>query len=100
MLILLAVTGGGGVVFYVTHIEEVPVSGRRRFICFSEATVEEMAQMEYKKLINESRQDGSLLSEWDSRSRTVARVMARLVEGNNLQHVQWDVNVIDSEGMP
>jgi hypothetical protein len=40
----LVVFGGGAPIFYVSHLETVPESGRRRFIFMSEKMEEEMGQ--------------------------------------------------------
>jgi hypothetical protein len=83
-------------VFYYAHIEEVPVSGRRRFIFFSEATVEEDGSALYRQIMSKGEQEGAILPSWDPRSRKVARVMNRLIEGGDLQHVNWEVHVLES----
>jgi metalloendopeptidase OMA1, mitochondrial len=42
--LFLVGVGGGAPVFYVSHLETVPESGRRRFIFMSESMEEEMGQ--------------------------------------------------------
>jgi len=73
--IFVVFVAGGAVVFYRAHLEEVPVSGRKRFIYFSEETVEQEGIMVYNTIMSDARRDGTLLPEWDSRSRMVSRVM-------------------------
>jgi hypothetical protein len=50
---LIILVGGGGPVFYVTHLETVPQTGRRRFIFMSKAMEESLGQMVFvrKQLI-------------------------------------------------
>lgn len=93
---MLGVSGGG--CYYVTHIEEVPVSGRKRFMCFSEESVEKEAGLSYQRIMDDARRQGSVLPEWDARSRMVKRVMDRLIAAGNLEHVNFEVNVLDSPG--
>ena len=95
---LLVLGIGGGAVFYVTHIEEVPVSGRKRFMCFSEESVEKEAGFAYQKIMNDAQRQGSILPEWDDRSRMVKRVMDRLISAGKLEHVNFEVNVLSSPG--
>ncbi|KAJ4325341.1 metalloendopeptidase [Neodidymelliopsis sp. IMI 364377] len=92
------ITAGAGTV-YVLNLEEVPVSGRRRFNfipakieeALGESTVEQIKQ-EY---------DGRFLPDHDPRVRQVKRVLERLLpfalkEGKGLSEMAWEVHVIDS----
>lgn len=92
------ITAGGATV-YVLNLEEVPVSGRRRFNfipakieeALGESTVEEIKQ-QYA---------GRFLSDSDPRTRMVKRVLERLLpfafrEGKGLSEMAWEVHVIDS----
>ena len=76
---IFVVVVGGGAVYYVSNLEEVPVSGRRRFNCYSNASVEREGEMMYRMVMQDAINDGILLPEWDKRSRMVQRVMDRLV---------------------
>ncbi|CAG8949847.1 hypothetical protein HYFRA_00004174 [Hymenoscyphus fraxineus] len=89
-----AAIAGGGVIFYVIHQEEVPVSGRTRFNCYSDKTVEEHGELLYKHVMAENA--GRILPESDRRSRMVNRVMSRLIAASNLENVNWEVHVIKS----
>lgn len=82
--------------FYYTHIEEVPVSGRKRFMFYDEKTLENEAYSLYKNIILENR--NAILPSWTPQHRMVSRVMDRLIQGGNLEHVDWEVHVINSEG--
>lgn len=90
------VIAGGSFLLVVTNIEEVPVSGRKRFNCMSDSTVEGEARQAYKKLLQEYQ--GSILPPNDRRVRMVMRVMKRLIEAGNLENVDWEVHVVYSEG--
>jgi hypothetical protein len=92
------ITAGGGAV-YVLNLEEVPVSGRRRFN-FIPAKIEEALG---ESTVAEIQQQyaGRFLDDSDPRSRMVKRVLERLLpfafkEGHGLSEMNWEVHVIDS----
>jgi len=91
-----AVAVAGGVVFYVSNIEEVPVSGRKRFNCYSEQSVEQEGERMYAMIMQQNQ--GAVLSLLDSRHRQVQRVMNRLIKAEGLDDIDWEVNVIHSNG--
>ncbi|ORY10711.1 mitochondrial metalloendopeptidase OMA1 [Clohesyomyces aquaticus] len=87
-------TAGG---FYLYNLEEVPVSGRRRFniigpdleVSLAQGTMEEI-KLEFQ---------GKFLPEWDPRVRQVHRVMDRLLpfaQKAGLENVNWEIHVIDN----
>lgn len=84
MAVFVIILTGGGVIFWRTHIEEVPVSGRKRFICFSEESVEAEGEAAYRSIMADAQRQGALVPEWDSRSKMVTRVMSRLIEAGEL----------------
>lgn len=96
--LLIAIAAGGGVVFYVSNLEEVPVSGRKRFNCFSEETVEAEGETYYKMIIDDAVHNGTLVPEWDPRSKMVQRVMKKLIPASGLEDARWEVNVLESKG--
>ncbi|OTA70257.1 hypothetical protein K449DRAFT_380297 [Hypoxylon sp. EC38] len=86
----------GAVVFYFSNIQTVPVSGRRRFNCFSDETVEAASEAQVKRLIWEvERSGGRFLSEWDPRMAMVKRVMMRLIPVSGMEDSKWEIRVID-----
>jgi Zn-dependent protease with chaperone function len=94
---IFAISVGGATVFYFSNLEEVPVSKRKRFNCYSDASVEKEGQRLYQQIMAENR--GSILPEWDSRSRMVQRVMNRLIPVSEMEGVDWEVHVINSSEM-
>jgi hypothetical protein len=87
--------GAGGV--YLFNIEEVPVSGRRRFNIISPG-LEEMLGKATVDQVKEQYQ-GQFLADSDPRVRQVQRVLERLLpyaEGEGLKGMDWEVHVIDS----
>ncbi|KAI0134418.1 peptidase family M48 [Xylariales sp. AK1849] len=84
------------VVFYFSNMQTVPVSGRKRFNCYSESTVEAVGEQQVKRIIYDvERQGGRFLSEWDPRTRMVKRVMKRLIPVSGMEDSDWEVRVID-----
>jgi hypothetical protein len=74
----------------------VPVSGRKRFNCYSDATVEAEGYRMYKMIMQDCQEH--ILPSWDKGSKMVARVMDRLIPASGLTDVAWEVYVIDSPG--
>lgn len=89
------------IAFYFYNIEVVPVSGRKRFNCFGEESVNQVSEMQYKRVIYEvESQGGRFLSDWDWRTIMVKRVMKRLIPVSGMEDENWEVMVIDDPGMP
>ncbi|KAF2277995.1 uncharacterized protein EI97DRAFT_493199 [Westerdykella ornata] len=91
--------GAGGI--YLWNLEEVPISGRRRFNIISPGFEAYIAQKTMKEIMQEYR--GRFLPEWDPRVQQVRRVLYRLLpyvrDAGGLQDVDWEVHVIDSPEM-
>ena len=65
---IIALSTGGATIFYFTHIETVPVSGRKRFNCYSEESAEAQGEMVYRQILEREGRQGKILGEWDSRT--------------------------------
>ncbi|KAG4436306.1 hypothetical protein IFR05_008200 [Cadophora sp. M221] len=91
---IFILAGGSATIFYVSNLEEVPVSGRRRFNCYSDETVEAEGRRMYQMIMQENAP--SILPDWDRRTKMVHRVMEKLIPASGLEHVDWEVHVIDS----
>lgn len=95
---VFAVSVATALFFYWWNLEVVPVSGRKRFNCYSENTVRQLSEMQYKHLLYEmERQGGRFLSERDARVRQVKRVMRQLIPVAGEQNAEWEVRVIDND---
>ena len=94
--VLAVVVFSGGVWFYTSHLETVPVSGRRRFNCYSEERVEEEGKMMYRMIMQQDRD--SILPAWDPRTRMVERVMKKLIPASGLEHVNVGLSSIHCAG--
>jgi Zn-dependent protease with chaperone function len=87
-------TAGTGTV-YVLNLEEVPVSGRRRFNVVSAQMEESLAASTVAEI---QQQYGSqILADGDARVRLVRRVLQRLLPyAPGVEGLQWEVTVIES----
>ena len=85
--------GLGGGVFYVYNLEKVPVTGRRRFNCYSPAQVEAMAESEYQGVMQEYGR--YVLPPSHPHSKLVNKVLGRLIMAAGLEGQNWEVKVID-----
>ncbi|KAF2106909.1 peptidase family M48-domain-containing protein [Lophiotrema nucula] len=91
----LVSVGAGGV--YVYNLEEVPVSGRRRFNIISPDVESYIAKSSMEQIQQEYR--GRFLPPYDPRVEQVKKVLERLIpfaEQAGLKDVDWEVHVIDS----
>lgn len=88
--------GGVGVLvggIYISNLETVPVSGRRRFNIISERVDENLAEQIKRETLAEYR--NRVLSPWDKRHLMVERVLERLIPASGLPNKSWEVHVID-----
>ena len=82
-------------IFYYSNLEIVPVSGRQRFNCYSDASVEAEGLMAYNAILREM--EGRILPTWDPRYRMVSRVMKRLIPASGLADANWEVHVVQNQ---
>ncbi len=87
-----ALTVGFGGLFYY-NIEQVPISGRRRFNCISPAYEEAMAKSHYQGIMQAYGRD--ILPPDHPDSRMVNKVLKRLIPAAGLESQGWEVKVID-----
>ena len=83
----------GGGVFYFSNLEDVPVSGRRRFNCISpqqEAAITKRSSEELLRLYSDR-----ILPPNHPYSRLVSEVAGRLLPVSGIQDQKWEVRVID-----
>lgn len=98
----VAVAFAAAVLFYWYNLEVVPVSGRTRFNCYSEQTVRELGEAQYKLLLNDMERQGVWLLPPNAPAvRMVKRVMERLaqVAGPAARDEVWEVNVIQNDNL-
>ncbi|KAI9830111.1 MAG: hypothetical protein M1826_005105 [Phylliscum demangeonii] len=87
-------SGAGAVGFVVTHIDQVPISGRWRFNAISDQAELEMSTRAYQTVLRQFRH--SLVPGSHPVAQTVQRVMRRLIPASGLQHQKWEVHVVNA----
>ncbi|XP_032864716.2 metalloendopeptidase OMA1, mitochondrial isoform X2 [Tyto alba] len=89
------------VVFYFTHLEETPITGRARLLVFGKEHFRELSQMEYDMWMEEFK--GKMLPEADARYQVVERVVGHLSESNKdipqVSELKWVIHVVDEPGV-
>ncbi|OAA67972.1 GPI anchored peptidase m48 [Niveomyces insectorum RCEF 264] len=98
MRTVVIVAAVGALLFYFTHQEVVPVSGRRRFNCFGEDTMRMLGDMQYEELMEEAKkQHQRFLPDYDPRTIIVRHVMRRLIPVSGMANNEgdWEICVID-----
>ncbi|XP_009945936.1 PREDICTED: metalloendopeptidase OMA1, mitochondrial [Leptosomus discolor] len=97
--ILLGVSSLGVlfVMFYFTHLEETPITGRARLLVFGKEHFRELSQMEYDMWMEEFK--SKMLPETDARYQVVERVVGHLSESNKeipqVSALKWVIHVVD-----
>ena len=85
--------GLGGGVFYILNLEQVPVTGRRRFNCISPAREQAMAESQYQMVMQEYGR--YVLPPSHPHSKLVNGVLGRLIMAAGLEGQDWEVKVIN-----
>ncbi|KAK6543927.1 hypothetical protein TWF694_000645 [Orbilia ellipsospora] len=94
----LEVAGLGGITgsWYLYHLEEVPVSGRRRFNVISHQFEKQLGDSQYVQVTHQFQHE--ILPEHDPRVIQVRRVLDRLIPNSGLPaDYDWKVTVIESK---
>ena len=81
----------GGIYYY--NLEQVPISGRRRFNCISPAREEAMAKSQYQGIMQAYGRE--ILPPSHPDSKMVNKVLQRLIPAAGLEGQNWEVKVID-----
>lgn len=82
----------GGV--YISNLETVPVSGRRRFNIMGPDFEAKMARTQATDVLKMF--GGEVLPDSDPRTRSVKRVLNRLIPSCGLTDLDWEVYVVDN----
>ncbi|EPS39611.1 hypothetical protein H072_6598 [Dactylellina haptotyla CBS 200.50] len=92
----VATLGGITGSWYLYNIEEVPVSGRRRFNVISTHLEQQLGDSQYQQVVQQYH--SHILPDNDPRVIQVRRVLARLIPHSGLpSNYDWKVTVIDSQ---
>lgn len=81
--------------FYIINLEEVPVSGRKRFNIVPKDMEASQGQQMYAATMQEFR--GRIMSPLSKEHRLVQRVLNRLIPHSGLEGEEWEIHVIDDE---
>ncbi|KAF9239596.1 peptidase family M48-domain-containing protein [Melanogaster broomeanus] len=79
---IIAFIGAGGVVYYVAHLEQVPETGRLRFMDISPKYEAKLAQVAYAELLSEFQ--GKILPAHHPITRHVRRVVTDILDASDL----------------
>ncbi|KAK7793882.1 hypothetical protein R5R35_003566 [Gryllus longicercus] len=98
-LALLTPVPAGAVYFYIAHIEETPITKRKRFIAFSNEQVLQLAEIEQKVITDEH--ERSILPAAHPAYCRVLRVVSRLLDSNKdvegINEHLWRIIVVDDK---
>ncbi|KAG0036397.1 hypothetical protein BGZ82_004267 [Podila clonocystis] len=85
--------GAGG--YYVTHLETVPMTGRRRFMDVSIKQEEMMSKEAYNQVMHQYH--NKILPQNHAYTQYVKRVAGRIVQAAGMQDLDWEFHVIASD---
>ncbi|KAI9591102.1 peptidase family M48-domain-containing protein [Syncephalis fuscata] len=92
MIIAGGIIGIGG--YYVTHLETVPMTGRRRFMSITPEGEKQLAKMSYNGVMQEFGRH--ILPSSHPVTIFVRRVAERIIQASGMTELNWEVFVIDS----
>uniref|UniRef100_A0A8C9NYL4 Metalloendopeptidase OMA1, mitochondrial n=1 Tax=Spermophilus dauricus TaxID=99837 RepID=A0A8C9NYL4_SPEDA len=98
--LFLGFTGFGllFVVFYFTHLEVSPITGRSKLLLLGKEHFKLLSELEYEAWMEEFKND--MLTEKDPRYLTVKEVVHHLIECNKdipgISELNWVIHVVDS----
>ena len=101
-LVLLLVIAGGAGIYYVVHLEQVPATGRWRFLDVSIVDELRMGDQAYQSTMQEYAPQ--IISNWSSAGQQVNRVAKRIIaacrdldiqRAEGAPETEWTVHVVD-----
>lgn len=96
----VAVCCVGGVAYYLTHLEETPITHRRRFVMFSRKQMKSLLESE-KETIDKMIMGSMLELPHDHEMyQLVASIASRIIVRNNLtatDDFKWNLHVLDNQ---
>ncbi|XP_040326333.1 metalloendopeptidase OMA1, mitochondrial isoform X3 [Herpailurus yagouaroundi] len=86
------------VVFYFTHLEVSPITGRNKLLLLGKEHFKLLSELEYEAWMEEFKND--MLTEKDARYLMVKEVVYHLIECNKdipgISEISWTIHVVDS----
>ncbi|KND01294.1 uncharacterized protein SPPG_03104 [Spizellomyces punctatus DAOM BR117] len=92
---LMWTAAGGGLfgAYYVSHLETVPITGRKRFIDVTPQQEKMMAKQAFQQVM--AQYGPKILPSWHPYSLFVRRVAERLIKVTGMSNLHWEVYVIE-----
>ncbi|KAH0618565.1 hypothetical protein JD844_017902 [Phrynosoma platyrhinos] len=89
------------IMFYFTHLEETPITGRSRLLVFGKEHFVELSQIEYNMWLEEFK--NKMLPETDPRYQVVKKAVIHLSESNKdvpqVSEFKWTIHVVEDPGI-
>ncbi|XP_053099078.1 metalloendopeptidase OMA1, mitochondrial isoform X2 [Hemicordylus capensis] len=89
------------IMFYFTHLEETPITGRARLLVFGKEHFAELSQFEYNMWVEEFKD--KMLPETDPRYQVVEKAVLHLAESNKdlpqVSEFKWTIHVVEEPGI-
>ncbi|XP_026507635.1 metalloendopeptidase OMA1, mitochondrial isoform X1 [Terrapene carolina triunguis] len=89
------------IIFYFTHLEETPITGRARLLVFGKEHFRILSQMEYDMWMEQFK--NQMLAETDPRYQVVKKVIGHLSESNQdipqVSEFKWAIHVVEEPGI-
>ncbi|XP_060087874.1 metalloendopeptidase OMA1, mitochondrial isoform X2 [Heteronotia binoei] len=89
------------IMFYFTHLEETPITGRARLLVFGKEHFIELSQIEYNMWMEEFK--NKMLPERDPRYQVVKKLISHLTESNKdvpqISAFQWTIHVVEDSSI-
>uniref|UniRef100_A0A8C8SU48 Metalloendopeptidase OMA1, mitochondrial n=1 Tax=Pelusios castaneus TaxID=367368 RepID=A0A8C8SU48_9SAUR len=89
------------IMFYFTHLEETPITGRARLLVFGKEHFRELSQMEYDMWTEEFKD--KMLPKTDPRYMVVKKVVGHLSKSNQdipeVSELKWVIHVVQEPGI-
>lgn len=86
------------VIYYISHLEETPITKRRRFIAFNSKQLEKINEYELQQILDKIQ--GQIFPDHHPYSLRVKAVVNRIISANQdikeVKQKKWDVAVINS----
>ncbi|XP_019387061.1 PREDICTED: metalloendopeptidase OMA1, mitochondrial isoform X3 [Crocodylus porosus] len=89
------------IIFYFTHLEETPITGRTRLLVFGKEQFQQLSQLEYNMWMDKF--ENEMLPEKDPRYQVVKKVVHHLSESNQdipeFSEFKWVIHVVEEPGI-
>ena len=88
-----------GIYGYESHIEEAPITKRRRFVALTNNQMQKISQLEFENLLEESRPN--ILPNTDPAYGRIAKIAQRIIANNRdvegISSKEWTITVIEDD---